>query len=74
MYKAEHPSLALKVYCLKYEASLETDRYVAALHQEQAAFENLIAAKGHMVCQPWPVIPILTSFGRLLCCRAHLHN
>ena len=49
VYKAEHPKLALKVYCLKYEASLETDRYISALQQEQAAFENLIASKGHMV-------------------------
>ena len=37
------------MYNLRYKDSFEQDKYAASLRREQAIFEELIRAKGHMV-------------------------
>ena len=49
VYKAQNPSISLRVYNLRYASSLEADKYAAALSREQKAFEDLISHKRHLV-------------------------
>ncbi len=48
VWSAGRPGWAMRVYHLRYEASLEADRYGAALAREGRAMEGLIEAKAHM--------------------------
>lgn len=49
VYKAQHPSRALRVYFLLYKSSVEEQRYLADLHKEKEAFQALISEKAHLV-------------------------
>lgn len=48
MYKAERPGWPLRVYHLRYEESLESDKFNAGLARERHVFEELIRSKAHM--------------------------
>ena len=49
VYAASRGQEQLRVYNLRYKDSFEQDKYAASLRREQAIFEELIRAKGHMV-------------------------
>eukprot|EP00884_Botryococcus_braunii_P016193 jgi/Botrbrau1/3257/Bobra.174_1s0029.1 len=49
VYKAERPGWPLRVYHLRYEESLESDKFNAGLARERRVFEELIRSKAHMV-------------------------
>lgn len=48
MYKARHPELALRVYFLLYESSVERSKFYCAVKHEAEAFEALIQMKATM--------------------------
>ena len=48
MYKARHPELALRVYFLLYEDSVERRKFYCAVRHEAEAFETLIQKKASM--------------------------
>lgn len=60
VYKAERPGWPLRVYHLRYEESLESDKFNAGLARERHVFEELIRSKAHMACSPSPP-PLLSS-------------
>ncbi|KAG0447666.1 hypothetical protein HPP92_028225, partial [Vanilla planifolia] len=49
VYKAENPSLNVKVYFLFYENSAEVQKFDASIRRENAAFESLIRQKSLMM-------------------------
>ncbi|KAG0501147.1 hypothetical protein HPP92_001219 [Vanilla planifolia] len=49
VYKAENPSLKVKVYFLFYENSAEVQKFDASIRRENAAFESLIRQKSLMM-------------------------
>ncbi|KAG0484167.1 hypothetical protein HPP92_012251 [Vanilla planifolia] len=49
VYKAENPSLKVKVYLLFYGNSTEIQKFDASIQRENAAFESLIRQKSLMM-------------------------
>lgn len=49
VYKAENPSMKLKVYFLFYEESTEVQKFEASIRRENGAFESLIRQKSLMM-------------------------
>ncbi|KAL7167010.1 hypothetical protein ACSBR2_037635 [Camellia fascicularis] len=49
IYKAENPTIKLKVYFLFYEDSTEVQKFEASIHRENGAFESLIRQKSLMM-------------------------
>lgn len=49
VYKAENPSIKLKVYFLFYEDSTEVQKFEASIRRENGAFESLIRQKSFMM-------------------------
>ncbi|PKA58887.1 DNA repair endonuclease UVH1 [Apostasia shenzhenica] len=49
VYKAENPSMKLKVYFLFYENSAELQKFEASIRRENTAFESLIRQKSLMM-------------------------
>ncbi|XP_057976377.1 DNA repair endonuclease UVH1 [Malania oleifera] len=49
IYKAENPSINLKVYFLFYEDSTEVQKFEASIRRENGAFESLIRQKSLMM-------------------------
>ncbi|VFR02192.1 unnamed protein product [Cuscuta campestris] len=49
IYKAENPSMKVKVYFLFYESSTEAQKFEASVRRENAAFESLIRQKSIMM-------------------------
>lgn len=49
VYKAENPSIKVKVYFLFYEDSTEVQKFEASIRRENSAFESLIRQKSIMV-------------------------
>ncbi|RAL54710.1 hypothetical protein DM860_001838 [Cuscuta australis] len=49
IYKAENPSMKVKVYFLFYENSTEAQKFEASVRRENAAFESLIRQKSIMM-------------------------
>ncbi|KAL5750805.1 hypothetical protein ACOSP7_025408 [Xanthoceras sorbifolium] len=49
VYKAENPSIKLKVYFLFYEESTEGQKFEASIRRENGAFESLIRQKSLMM-------------------------
>lgn len=49
VYKAENPSINLKVYFLFYEESTEVQKFEASIRRENSAFESLIRQKSLMM-------------------------
>ncbi|CAH9137467.1 unnamed protein product [Cuscuta epithymum] len=49
IYKAENPSIKVKVYFLFYEDSTEAQKFEASIRRENAAFESLIRQKSLMM-------------------------
>lgn len=54
LYKAQRPGIPLRVYMLRYEDSLEMDKFQTAVARERNAFEGLIKAKEIMIIPPEP--------------------
>ncbi|KAI0520139.1 hypothetical protein KFK09_007610 [Dendrobium nobile] len=72
VYKAENPSLNLKVYFIFYENSTEVQKFEASIRRENGAFESLIRQKSLLMipvdqdgrcigptalCEPSSVVP-----------------
>ncbi|KAL9663439.1 hypothetical protein QQ045_018825 [Rhodiola kirilowii] len=49
VYKAENPSIKVKVYFLFYEGSTEVQKFEASIRRENSAFESLIRQKSIMM-------------------------
>ncbi|KAK4843496.1 hypothetical protein QYF36_008846 [Acer negundo] len=49
VYKAENPSIKLKVYFIFYEESTEVQKFEASIRRENGAFESLIRQKSMMM-------------------------
>ncbi|PWA97638.1 restriction endonuclease, type II-like superfamily protein [Artemisia annua] len=49
VYKAENPSIKVKVYFLFYEDSTEVQKFEASIRRENGAFESLIRQKSMMI-------------------------
>uniref|UniRef100_A0A7N0VF28 ERCC4 domain-containing protein n=1 Tax=Kalanchoe fedtschenkoi TaxID=63787 RepID=A0A7N0VF28_KALFE len=49
VYKAENPSIKVKVYFLFYEDSTEVQKFEASIRRENSAFESLIRQKSIMM-------------------------
>jgi len=64
LYKAQRPGIPLRVYVLRYEDSVEMDKFQAAVARERNAFEGLIKAKEIMILPPEP--PSISSNGNLV--------
>lgn len=49
LYKAQRPGLPCRIYLLRYEDSVEMDKFQAAIAREKSAFESLIKSKEIMI-------------------------